>query len=140
MVSYFLLWTLLKFFNSIPVNHYQQEVGQITCSMINTSNEVKCLLLRKFWNNNISHSVLERAVVGSIVNTCMKNECHFFWVHWGMNLSVEQTNHPRIASQFTWFVCPVLRFIPPWTQKKDTHSLNNTHDAMTTWRWWELCY
>ena len=35
-----------------------------------------------------------------------------------MNRSAEQTNRPRTASRFTRFVCPALRFIPPWTQKK----------------------
>ena len=43
MVSYFLRWTLLNFFGSIPDEQSQQKVrrlGWITCVVIDTSNEV----------------------------------------------------------------------------------------------------
>ena len=119
MVSYFLRWTLLKFFSSIPDEQSQQKVrrlGRITCAVIDTSNEVKCPLLWEFWIYNFSRRILERVLVRNIVN--IRNECLFFWVHGGMNRSAEQTNHSRTASRFTRFVCPALRFIPPWTQKK----------------------
>ena len=119
MVSYFLRWTLLKFFSSIPDEQSQQKVrqlGRITCAVINTSNEVKCPLLWVFWINNFSRRILERVLVGNIVN--ISNECLFFLGSWGMNRSAEQTNHPRTASRFTRFVCPALRFIPHEPRKK----------------------
>ena len=119
MVSYFLRWTLLKFFSSFPDEQSQQKIrhlGRITCAVIHTSNEVKCPLLWKFWIYNLSRRILESVFVGNIVN--IRNECLFFWVHGGMNRSAEQTNRTRTASRFTRFVCPALRFIPPWTQKK----------------------
>ena len=65
MVSYFLHWTLLKFFNSFPDEQSQQKVRQldrITCAVINTSNEVKSLLLWEFWIYNFSLRILERVV------------------------------------------------------------------------------
>ena len=82
MVSYFLRWTLLKFFSSIPDEQSQQKVrwlGRVTCAVINTSNEVQCPLLWEFWINNFSRKILERVLVGNIVN--IRNECLFFWVH-----------------------------------------------------------
>ena len=51
MVSYFLRWTLLKFFSSILDEQSQQKVrrlGRITHAVINTSNDVKCPLLWQF--------------------------------------------------------------------------------------------
>ena len=125
MVSYFLRWTLLKIFSSIPDEQSQQKVrrlGRITCAVINTSNKVKCPLLWEFWINSFSRRILERVLVRNIVN--IRNECLFFWVHGGMNRSAEQTNHSRTASRFTRFVCPALRFMPPWTQKKRHSFLN----------------
>ena len=82
MVSYFLRWTLLKFFSSFPDEQSQQKVrqlGRITCVVINTSNEVMCPLLWEFWIYNFSRRILERVFVGSIVN--IKNECLFIWIH-----------------------------------------------------------
>ena len=82
MVSYFLRWTLLNFFSSIPDEQSQQKVrrlGRITRAVINTSNEVKCPLLWEFRINNFSLRILERVLVGNIVN--IRNECLFFWVH-----------------------------------------------------------
>ena len=82
MVSYFLRWTLLKFFSSFPDERSQQKVrrlGRITCAVINTSNEVQCPLLWEFGINNFSRRILERVLVGNIVN--IRNECLFFWVH-----------------------------------------------------------
>ena len=63
MVSYFLRWTLLKFFSSFPDEQSQQKVRQldrITCAVINTSNEVKSPLLWEFWIYNFSLRILER--------------------------------------------------------------------------------
>ena len=77
-VSYFVRWTLLKFFDSIPDEHSQQVVRQwdrITYAVINTTNEVKCLLLWEFWIYYFSWSILERVFVGSIAN--IRNECLF---------------------------------------------------------------
>ena len=57
MVTYFLRWTLLKFFNSFPDEQSQQKVRQLdrfTCTVINTSNEVKSPLLWEFWIYNFS--------------------------------------------------------------------------------------
>ena len=124
MVSYFLRWTLLKFFSSFSDEQSQQKVrrlGRITRVVINTSNEVKCPLLWEFWINNFSWRILKRVLVGNIVN--IRNECLFFWVHGGMNRSAEQTNHPRTASRFTRFVCSRYDSYPHEPRKKDTHSL-----------------
>ena len=74
MVSYFLRWTLLKTFNSIPNNYCQQtdkQLDRIACAVINTWNEARCLLLRKFY----SRRILESVFVGSIV--IIRNECLF---------------------------------------------------------------
>ena len=82
MVAYFLRWTLLNFFSSIPNEQSQQKVrqlGRITRAVINTSNEVRCPLLWEFWIYNFSRRILERVLVGSIVN--IRNECLFVWVH-----------------------------------------------------------
>ena len=82
IVSYFLRWTLLKFFSSFPDEQSQQKVrqlGRITCAVINTSNEVKCPLLWEFWIDNFSQRILGGVFVGGIVN--IRNECLFFWVH-----------------------------------------------------------
>ena len=82
MVAYFLRWTLLKYFSSIPDIQSQQKVrqlGRITHAVINTSNEVKCRLLWEFLIYNFSRRILERVFVGSIVN--IRNECLFVWVH-----------------------------------------------------------
>ena len=119
MVSYCLCWILLKFFSSFPDEQSQQKVRQLdrlTCAMINTSNEVKSLLLWVFWIYNFSLRILERVVGWK--HCKYKEWVSFFLGSWGMNRSAEQTNRPRTASRFTRFVCPALRFIPPWTQKK----------------------
>ena len=82
MVAYFLRWTLLKLFSSIPDEQSQQKVrqlGRFTRAVINTSNEVKCPLLWEFWIYNFSRRILVRVFVGSIVN--IRNECLFVWVH-----------------------------------------------------------
>ena len=60
MVSYFLHWTLLKFFSSFPDEQSQQKVrhlSRITGVVINTSNEVKCPLLWEFWIYNFSQRI-----------------------------------------------------------------------------------
>ena len=82
MVSYFLRWTLLKFFSSIPDEQSQQKVrrlDRITCAVIYASNEFKRPLLWKFWIYNFSRRILERFLVRNIVN--IRNECLFFCVH-----------------------------------------------------------
>ena len=101
MVSYFLRWTLLKFFSSIPDEQSQQKVrrlGRITCALISTSNEVKCPLRWKFWINNFSRSILER-VVGNIVN--IRNEFLFFWVYgvWIVARNKQITREPLRGSR-----------------------------------------
>ena len=125
MVSYCLCWILLKFFSSFPDEQSQQKVRQLdrlTCAVINTSNEVKSLLLWVFWIYNFSLRILERVVGWK--HCKYKEWVSFFLGSWGMNRSAEQTNRPRTASRFTRFVCPALRFIPHEPRKKDTHSLN----------------
>ena len=60
-----------KFFESIPDEPRptsSSAVGQITCTVIIVSNEVKCLLLWEFRINNFSQRSLEMVFVGSIVN------------------------------------------------------------------------
>ena len=141
MVSYFLRWTLLKCFSSIPDEQSQQKVrrlGRITCAVINTSNEVKFPLLWEFWIISFSRRILERVLVRNIVN--IRNECLFFWVHGGMNRSAEQTNHSRTASRFTRFVCPALRFIPPWTPKKRHSFLKYNIDPSDSYPLPNVCY
>ena len=118
MVSYFLRWTLLKFFSSIPDEQSQQKVrrlGRITCAVINTSNEVKYPLLWEFWINNFSRIILERVLVGNIVN--IRNECLFFWVHG------------------VWIVARDKQIA--WTQKKDNHSLIQHLICISVW---SLCF
>ena len=97
MVSYFLRWTLLNFFSSIHDEQSQQKVrrlGRITCAVINTSNEVKCL-----WLNNFSRRILERVLVGNIVN--IRNECFFFLVHrvWIVAPNKQITREPLRGSR-----------------------------------------
>ena len=102
MVSYFLRWTLLKFFSSIPDEQSQQKVrhlGRITCAVINTSNEVECPLLLEFWINNFSRRILKRVLVGNIVN--IRNECLFFCVHgvWIVARNKQITREPLRGSR-----------------------------------------
>ena len=97
-------------------------VGPNHRAVINTSNEVKSPLLWEFWIYNFSLRILERVLGWK--HCKYKEWVSFFLGSWGMNRSAEQTNRPRTASRFTWFVCPVLRFIPHEPRKKDTHSLS----------------
>ena len=128
MVAYFLRWTLLKYFCSIPDEQSQQKVrqlGRITHAVINTSNEIKCRLLWEFLIYNFFSENFRKRL-------CWKHCKYKEWVSfclgsWGMNRSAEQSNRPRTASRFTRFVCPALRFIPHEPRQKDTHSLNNYH-------------
>ena len=46
----------------------------------------------------------------------------FFLVSWWMTWSAEQSNWPRTASLFMWFVCSAILSHSPWTKKK-SHSL-----------------
>ena len=120
MVSYFLRWTLLKFFSWIPDEQSQQKVrrlGRITCAVINTSNEVKCPLLWEFWINNFSRRILERVLVGNIVN--IRNECLFFWVYgvWLVARNKQITREPLRGSR-DLFVCATIH--TPRTQEKKT--------------------
>ena len=124
MVTNFLRWTLLKFFSSFPDEQSTKSsaVGPNHRAAINTSNEVKSLLLWEFWIYNFSLKILERVL--RLKHCKYKEWVSFFLGSWGMNRSAEQTNRPRTASRFTRFVCSVLRFIPHEPRKKDTHSLN----------------
>ena len=125
MVSYFLRWTLLKLFSSFPDEQSQQKVqqlGRITCAVINISHEVKCTLLWGFWIYNVSRRILERVFVGSIVN--IRNECLFFWVH-GEWIVARNKQIAREPLRYE------LRFIPPWTQEKGTHSLKQCVTNLT---------
>ena len=134
MVSYFLRWTLLKFFSSITDEQSQQKVRQldrITRAVINTSNEVKSPLLWEFWIYNFSLRILERVLGWKHYK--YKEWVSFFLGSWGMNRSAEQTNRPRTALRFTGFVCPALRFIPHEPRKKDTHSLIKLYYAERFW-------
>ena len=102
MVSYFLRWTLPKFFSSFPDEQSQQKVrrlGRITCVVIETSNEVKCPLLWGFWIKNFSWRIFERVLVGNIVN--IRNECLFFWVHgvWIVARNKQITREPLRGSR-----------------------------------------
>ena len=121
MVSYFLRWTLLKFFSSFSDEQSQQKVRQwsrITCVVINTSIEVKCPLLWEFWLYNLPRRILERVFVGGIVN--IRNECLFSLGSWGMNRSAEQTNRTICLSRATIHT--------PWTKKK-RHSFLKTGEV-----------
>ena len=126
MVSFFLRWTLLKFFSSFPDEQSQQKVrhlGRITCVVINTSNEVMCPLLWKSLNLKLFSGNFWK---GLCWKHCKYKEWVSFYLDsWGMNRSAEQTNRTRTASRFMRFVCTTQRFIPHEPRKKDTHSLNN---------------
>ena len=109
MVTYFLRWTLLKFFNSFPDEQSQQKVRQLDRITAQWLIHQMKLRARYCWNFESSHS-LEALKYKEWVS--------FFLGSWGMNRSAEQTNRPRTASRFTWFICPVLRFIPHEPRKK----------------------
>ena len=128
MVSYFLRWTLLKFFSSFPDEQSQQKVrhlGRITSVAINTSNEVMRRLLWEFWIYNFSRRILERVSVGSIVN--IRNECLFIWIHgkW----IVRGTNKSHENRFAVHAICLSRATIhTPWTQKKRHSFLNCVKD------------
>ena len=128
MVAYFLRWTLLKFFSSIPDEQIQQNIwqlGQTTRTVINTSNEIRCPLLWEFWIYNFSQRILERVLVGSIVN--IRNECLFVWVHgeWIVARNKQIIWEPLCSSR-DLFV-PRYDSFPMNPEKKDTHSLNRLY-------------
>ena len=78
MVTYFLRWTLLKFFSSFPNEQSQQKVrhlDRITCAVINTSNEVRARYCGNFKFIIFLWEFLKGSLVGSIVN--IRNECLF---------------------------------------------------------------
>ena len=105
--------THAKIFESIPAetrSTSSSEVGQITWLIHQ--------MMREFGTYNFSRRILERALVGSIVN--IRNECLFFWVHVGMNRSAEQSN--RFAVHAIYLSCAPVHF--PWTQKKRYSFLN----------------
>ena len=118
MVTYFLRWTLLKFFSSFPDEQSQQKVRQL--DRITAQWLIHQMKLRARYCGNF-----ERVLCWK--HCKYKEWVSFFLGSWGMNRSAEQTNRPRTTSRFTWFVCPVLRFIPHEPRKKDTHSLSECH-------------
>ena len=71
---------IFESFPNEPQSTSSSAVGHITCAMINTSNEVKCLLLREFSIYNLPWRILERVFFGSIVHVNIRNECLFFLV------------------------------------------------------------
>ena len=75
-------------------------VGQISCTVINTSNEAK--LLQEIWMHNFSKRIKKRVFVGSIVN--IRNDCLFVLGSRGMNQSAEQINRLRAAHDL-FFPC-----------------------------------
>ena len=133
MVTYFLRWTLLKFFSSWIESTKSSAVGPNHRAVINTSNEVKSPLQWEFWIFDFSLRILERVLGWK--HCKYKEWVSFFLGSWGMNRSAEQTNRPRTASRFTRFVCPALRFIPHEPRKKDTHSLNICKICTSVYFW-----
>ena len=118
MVSYYLRWTLLKFFSSFPDEQSQQKVrrfGRIKYAVINTSNEVKCPLLWEFWINNFSRRILERVIDGNIVN--IRNECLFFWVH-GVWIVARNKQITRETLRGSRDLLARATIHTPWTEKK----------------------
>ena len=104
-----------------PRSTSSSAVGQISCAVINTSNEVKCPLLPEFWIYNFSRRILERVFVRRIVN--ITNECLFSGFMG--NESERGTNKSPKA------IC--LSRAPihsPCTHKKDTH----------TWKKWTVLW
>ena len=104
MVSYFLHWTLLKFFNSIPDNHCQHKVHQWAEShaqwLIHQMKLGACYC-GNFEFYKFSLIILERVFVRSIVN--IRDEYLFHMIC----LSSALINSP-------------------WTGKKDIHSLTDS--------------
>ena len=110
------------------VNKKFGRLGRITCTMINTSNEVKCLLLWEFWIYNFSRRILERVLVGSIVN--IRNECLFFWVHGEWNVARNKQIDPEPLCGSRDLFVPRYDSLPYEPIKKDTHSLNTSFCLM----------
>ena len=124
MVTYFLRWTLLKFFSSFPDEQSQQKVRQldrIPCAVINTSNEVKNPLLWEFWIYNFSLRILERVLGWK--HCKYKEWVSFFWVHgeWIVARNKQIGREPLRGSR-DLFV-PRFDSFPMNPEKKDTHSL-----------------
>ena len=115
MVSYFILWTLLKLYDSFPDKYSHQVVpvvGQITRAVIK---------LWEFWIYNVYRRILGRVFVGNIVN--IRNECLFSGF---MGNESERGTNKSSENRFTVHaICLSCTLIhSPWIQKKDTHSLN----------------
>ena len=96
--AYFLCWTLLKCSSQFLVNHSQQVALQLSKShahwLIHQMRLSECYCVN-FEFITFLERILERVIVWSIVN--VRNECLILWVHGGMHLSTEQTNHPWTA-------------------------------------------
>ena len=82
MVTYFLRWTLLKFFSSFPDEQSQQKNRQL--DRITAQWLIHQMKLRARYCGNFEFIIFlwefkKGSLVGSIVN--IRNECLFFWVH-----------------------------------------------------------
>ena len=120
-----------RFFSvQFPMNSQQKvrQLGRITCAVINTSNEVQCLLLWEFLIYNFSRRSLERVFVGSIEN--IRNECLFFWVHgeWIVARNKQIAREPLRVSRYLFVprhdlfsVNPEKKTLIPWLTRKFSH-------------------
>ena len=132
-ISQYLHWYYISFIDTCkifesfpdePRSTSSLAARQITCAVINTSNEVLVLVAAGILNSLFSAKNFRK---GLCWKHCKYKEwvsLNFFLGSWGMNWSAEQINRPRIASWFMWFVCPTLRFIPHKPRKKRHSFLN----------------
>ena len=113
MVSYFLHWTLLKIFNSIPDNHCQQVAQQLGKSHAQWL--IHKMMLSTHYCGNFAFIILERVLVGSIVNIGIS--VFFFFVHgeW-IGVRTKKLSENRFAVHTIGLSRASLR--APWAQRK----------------------
>ena len=130
MVTYFLRWTLLKFFSSFPDEQSQQKVRQL--DRITAQWLIHQMKLRAFYCGNFEFIIFlwefeKGSFVGSIVD--IRNECLFFWVHgeWIVARNKQIGREPLRGSRDLFVPC--YDSFPMNTEKKDTHSLIERKDG-----------
>ena len=100
-------------------------VHQFFCILHSFVFYIKCPLLWEFWINNFSRKILERVLVGNIVN--IRNECLFFWVHGVWIVARNKQITRELRGSRDWFV-PRYDSYPMNSEKR--HSFLNTTPNM----------